>query len=134
MTMPTVDNTENTHKILRKHDISQEILDRIVATSDTAPDSKGDMRKTLKMGYTVNKDGFDRYKSVVEMNSTAENMVDQLNSKSKMATFIDIGMRRTPLLKRIKLPDWIIQLSNADQSEKSLLRANKIANEAITKE
>jgi len=131
--MKTNDITIDARCALAELGVPQNILDRLTATRDEDARSNGEFHSTLTMHYTVHKNGFDRQKDVAISNMSNERFDDMLNDRQKMATFLQMGMNATPVEKRIELPGWVTQLSQAAKREADMARARNIAKSAVSK-
>ena len=126
----TVDISEQVRGRLVGLGLSEDAAARVTACADVEPGHDGTCRETITMGYPVVKKGFERLKDAAITNMPAGGIREMLDDMPRLATFLDSGMRATPAAKRLELPAWVEENSNARRNEKSMGKAKAIARAA----
>lgn len=126
----TTDISDQVRGILQDRGISKEVTERITASVDCEKGIDGTFRETITMGYPVTKAGFTRLKDCAISNMPQGNLRTMLSDTERLATFLDRSMRATPASKRLELPAWVEENSNARRNEATMDKAKALAKAA----
>lgn len=117
-----IDRTAEIRNRFLSMGISAEVVKRINAYNVIAADGTI-FSEVMEMGYPVTKAGATRLK-LSRISGMSEGGLEKMfQMQESIATFLDGGMRATPLLKRLALPLWVEAKSSAKTQEDLMARA-----------
>ena len=125
--MKTIDISDQIRECLEGMGLSVDAAARVTACIDSEETGSDGARETIALGYPVVKKGYTSLKDVAVTNMAAGGITKMLDDQAKLATFLDSGMRATPAAKRLALPAWVAENSNAARNAADMDRASNLA-------
>lgn len=128
--MSTIEDSTSTRASLVAMGVPADLADRVRLMRDETPAHDGEDRVSLEMTYTRTKNGLSRPAVCTSVNLPASQLDMIVSDRTRMATFLENGMRATPAAQRLPMPAWVSEASKARQIAADMGRAQGLARAA----